>query len=93
MKIFREMWITGKLAYERQALYQKAAEGKLPGSVHAVVLPGGECRQAHRAGIEVNTWTVNAEADIRKVLAEGADIVISNHPDRAVRCRREAAEE
>ena len=42
-----------------------------------------------RAGIEVNTWTVNTEEDIRQVLAEGADTVITNYPERALRCREE----
>ena len=52
-----------------------------------VVLPGGECAEAHRAGIEVNTWTVNTEEDLRLVLAEGADRVITNFPDRALQLR------
>lgn len=50
-----------------------------------VLVPGGECAQAHAAGIRVNTWTVNEEDDIRAVLKEGADIVITNFPDRALR--------
>lgn len=54
-----------------------------------VLVPGGECAEAHRAGIEVNTWTVNTEEDIRQVLAEGADTVITNYPERALRCREE----
>ena len=40
----------------------------------AVLTPGGACAAAHRAGIRVNTWTVNEEEDIRSVLAEGADV-------------------
>jgi len=48
-----------------------------------VLLPGGHCAAAHRAGIRVNTWTVNREEDIRSVLREGADGVITNYPDRA----------
>ncbi len=48
-----------------------------------VILPGGECALAHRAGIAVHPWTVNREEDLRRVLGEGADIVITNYPDRA----------
>ena len=49
-----------------------------------VLVPGGECAEAHRAGISVNTWTVNSVRDISAVLAEGADIVITNYPDLAL---------
>lgn len=50
---------------------------------------GGESEAAHRAGIEINTWTVNGEDDIRRVLRAGVDRVISNYPDRALRILRE----
>lgn len=50
-----------------------------------VLVPGGECAEAHKAGIEINTWTVNEEADIREVVRAGADRIISNFPDRALR--------
>ena len=55
-----------------------------------VITPGGECAAAHRAGIRVHTWTVNGAEEIRAVLKEGADIVITNYPDLALRCLREA---
>lgn len=54
-----------------------------------VITPGGECAAAHRAGIRVHVWTVNDEEVIRRTLAEGADILITNYPDRAVRLRKE----
>ena len=40
---------------------------------------------AHRADIPVKVWTVNEEADIRRLLAWGADAIISDRPDLAVR--------
>ena len=40
-------------------------------------------------GLSVNVWTVNDEPDIRSCLAAGADIVITNYPDRALRIRRD----
>ncbi|MBQ8094246.1 MAG: glycerophosphodiester phosphodiesterase [Clostridia bacterium] len=52
----------------------------------AVLTPGGTCGEAHKAGISVNPWTVNKEEDIRRVLAEGADIVITNYPDIGLNC-------
>ena len=39
----------------------------------------------HRAGLRVAAWTVNAEADIRRMLDLGVDIVISDQPDLALR--------
>lgn len=45
-----------------------------------------ECALSHKAGIAVNTWTVNSEEDIRSVLRAGADIIITNYPDRALNC-------
>lgn len=52
-----------------------------------VITPGGSCVAAHRAGIQINTWTVNTEEDLRAVLAEGADTLITNYPDRGLKCR------
>ena len=49
-----------------------------------VLVPGGTCPAAHRAGIQINTWTVNRPEDISAVLKEGADIVITNYPDVAL---------
>ena len=49
----------------------------------------GECAAAHALGIEVNTWTVNEEEYIRAVLREGADRIITNYPDRALKILKE----
>lgn len=51
-----------------------------------MLLPGESCEKAHRAGIQVNPWTVNTEADIRAILQTGADYVITNYPDIALAC-------
>ena len=55
----------------------------------SVLVPGGECAGAHKAGILVNPWTVNREEDLRAVFAEGADITITNYPDRALEILKE----
>ena len=49
-----------------------------------VITPGGFCAEVHKAGLQVNTWTVNEQQDIDRVLREGADILITNYPDKAL---------
>lgn len=39
---------------------------------------------AHRAGLPVKVWTVNAARDMRRLLSWGADAIISDRPDVAV---------
>ncbi len=50
-----------------------------------VLLSHGECEAAHKSGIQVNSWTVNAEKDMDAVLREGVDILITNYPDQALK--------
>jgi glycerophosphoryl diester phosphodiesterase len=44
-------------------------------------------RHAHQAGLAVQIWTVDAEPDMIRFLHWGADGLISNRPDLAVRVR------
>jgi glycerophosphoryl diester phosphodiesterase len=44
---------------------------------------------AHKAGRKVQVWTVDEEADMRRLLEWGADALISNRPGVAVRVRDE----
>lgn len=37
---------------------------------------------AHRVGVEVHTWTVNEEADMRRQLEMGVDGIMTDHPER-----------
>lgn len=47
----------------------------------------GEAENAHRLGLSLNVWTVNDERDLAFAFAKGADGVITNCPDVAVRVR------
>ena len=39
---------------------------------------------ARAAGLQVHAWTVNAPADMEKVISLGVDGIITNHPDRLI---------
>ena len=38
-------------------------------------------RRAHDAGLRVDVWTVNDEADMRRLLSWGVDGIMTDHPD------------
>jgi len=53
---------------------------------HRIVSPRF-LRHAHQRGLKVQVWTVDEEADMRRLLDWGVDALITNRPDVAVRIR------
>ena len=47
----------------------------------------GEANAAHALGMKVNVWTPNTEREMKDALLAGADTVISNYPDQAMKVR------
>ncbi len=77
-------WLGFPVSRARYGGYQvpESAQG------HRIVSPRFIAR-AHRAGMKVQVWTVDDERDMRRLLEWGADALISNRPDLAVRVRDE----
>ena len=48
---------------------------------HFAMLTPKIVKELKTLGIEINTWTVNKEEDIRDMIAKGIDIIIGNFPD------------
>ena len=40
---------------------------------------------AHRHNMDVYVWTVNGEEDMRRYIANGADGIITDYPDRLLK--------
>jgi glycerophosphoryl diester phosphodiesterase len=47
--------------------------------------------KAHAEGLEINTWTVNTEKDMRYCIKLGVDSIISNYPDKTAALLKETA--
>ena len=43
------------------------------------------CASAHAHGLKVYTWTCDDPAEMRKLIADGVDGIMTNYPDRLVR--------
>lgn len=54
------------------------------GMDHRLIDPG-VVRAAREAGIRLSAWTVNEEADLRRMLDLGVDVIMTDYPDRATR--------
>ena len=75
-------WPVRRAPYHTYQVPERAEEGT------RIVTPRF-IRDAHGAGLKVQVWTVDDEADMRRLLAWGVDGLITNRPDLAARVRDE----
>lgn len=81
----RRSWIG--LAPRRDSAYRAFQVPEQSGRV--IVITPRFIRAVHRGGKAVQVWTVNEEADMRRLFDWGVDGVITDRPDVAVRVREE----
>jgi len=49
------------------------------------LIDAGIVAAARKAGIRLSAWTVNEEADLRRMVDVGVDVIMTDYPDRAKR--------
>ena len=72
----RVRWPLGRTPYREFQVPERSGS--------TVIVTPNFITQAHRAGLPVRVWTVDAAADIQRLLEWGADGIISDRPDIAV---------
>jgi glycerophosphoryl diester phosphodiesterase len=70
---------------KKGAVSAAAAAGADELAIHHTLLTPGMLLEARAAGMRISTWTVNNVPAIRRMAAMGADRIITNYPDRALR--------
>ncbi|MCY4455255.1 MAG: glycerophosphodiester phosphodiesterase [Chloroflexi bacterium] len=73
-----------------EVLAQAADLGLAGVSLHYSMVDEQLVREAHDAGLTVATWTVNDEADVRRMHAVGVDLICGDYPARLVEVVRGA---
>jgi glycerophosphoryl diester phosphodiesterase len=71
--------LAGSYGPQMQALQVPERAGAL------LVLTGDFVKAAHARNLRVHAWTVNAEGDMRRLIALGIDGVMTDYPDRLLR--------
>jgi glycerophosphoryl diester phosphodiesterase len=67
-----------RLLHDLDALQIPERQGPVP------VLSRRLVEAAHRHGVEVHVWTVNDPADMRRLLAQGVDGIVTDRADVAL---------
>jgi glycerophosphoryl diester phosphodiesterase len=49
------------------------------------LIDAGVVAAARKAGLRLSAWTVNEDADLRRMMELGVDVIMTDYPDRAKR--------
>ncbi len=87
----RTMLLVGRGRVEQERVQPSAAVGWARetgatdlGMDHRLI-DVGVVRAAREAGIRLSAWTVNEDADLRRMIDVGVDVIMTDYPDRAKR--------
>lgn len=89
----KEYQADAKLAFLYSHELAKAAEYAKMNGIHAVnpsvtcTLYEEEMKECQKNNIGINVWTVNSEADMKRLIDMGVDAIITNYPDVAKKIR------
>jgi glycerophosphoryl diester phosphodiesterase len=79
----RSPWLAGKDADDHRSVPDLVASaGCEIWSPYFKDLDGNDIARAHALGIEVVAWTVNEEDDMRRLIDDGVDGIITDYPPR-----------
>ena len=84
----RTVLLVGRRQGARDSVQQATALGASAIGYDFRLLDADLVAATRAAGLTVAAWTVNEESDIRRVIALGPDVVISDRPDVALRLVR-----
>lgn len=80
------------MAARKEGYHPRGDAVQIPPEYEGWKLATGETVEfAHRAGLEVHVWTVNEEAEMRRLLDLGVDGIISDYPARLLAVVRSLA--
>lgn len=72
--------------FPKRRMKKCKADGISP--LHKIMILGYTTRM-HLRGVKVSVWTVNDEEIMRKLIKKGADYIVTNYPDLALKVRNE----
>lgn len=73
--------LPGRMFQAGRILFARLIPGLDAHHPHHSMTTAGFVRRAHARGQKVNTWTVNAEAEMRRLIAIGVDALMTDQPD------------
>ena len=75
------LYPSGCAVFLRHAWLARLIPGREARHPHFSLVDAASVRRWHRRGQKVNTWTVNEEADMRRVITAGVDAIMTDKPE------------